>query len=151
MSEAVSENVALIRRGFALWNAALDKTDATRASAALDEMLMQYSPDAEIDFSRLTPDLQPQKGPPALITTRRWLEEAREVFVSGCYEPLGFTEVDDYVIVPTRLSAQGVSGAGSSLEFVYVFRVRDGLIDFAASFSSLAEARESIPARKERE
>jgi SnoaL-like domain len=142
----VSENVDLIRRGFVLWNAALDKTDLPRADAALDEMLMQYSPDAEIDFSRLVPDLPPQKGPEALRKTRQWLQEAREVFTSGRYEPLEFTELDDYVIVPTRLSAQGVSGAAATMEFVYVFRIKKGRVDFAANFLSLAEARESIRA-----
>ncbi len=141
----MSENVDHIRRGFSLWNAALDQTDPVAAEAALDEMLAQYSPDAEIDFSRLTPDLPAQMGPKALSTTRRWLEEAREVFVSGHYEPLEFIEVDEYVIVPTRLSAEGVSGAGSTLEFVYAFRVRDGRVASATSYLSLDEAHESVP------
>jgi ketosteroid isomerase-like protein len=135
------ENVHLTRRGFELWNAAIDVSDGARSDAALRAMIGMYHPDAELDYTRTLPDFPTTKGTEAILS---WTADTRGVFASVHFEPLDFIDLDDSVLVPVRVDAQGASGALVSTEMAYVYRFQEGLVISATGFANLAEALEAV-------
>jgi hypothetical protein len=69
------ENVEAIRRGFELWNIAMGGGDEASRQTALRQMVEQYHPNAELDYSRTLPDFLPIRGRKAMVS---WTEGARE-------------------------------------------------------------------------
>ncbi len=133
------EKVAVIRRGFGLWNVAMrqDVDEPTRQSA-LRQMVEAYHPDAELDYSRTLPDFSPIRGSEAMVA---WTERAREAFGDVNIEPIEYVEADDAVVARVRMTAKGTSsGAAVGGEFVYVFRYRDERIFSAVSYLTMREA-----------
>jgi ketosteroid isomerase-like protein len=131
------ENIEILVKGFELWNLAIGGNDASWR-AALQEMIDQYDPDAELDFRRTLPDFTPTRGTDAIIA---WTEGAREAFGSVRIEPKDYIETGRSILVPVQLVARGASsGAETAAEFVYAFRFRSGLVVSATSFVTVAEA-----------
>lgn len=131
------ENIETIVKGFELWNIAMVGDNATWRTA-LQEMIDQYHPDAELDYRRTLPDFTPTRGTDAIIA---WTEGAREAFGSVRIEPKDYIEAGGSIVVPVRMVARGASsGAEAVGNFVYVFRFRSQLIVSATSFKTVAEA-----------
>jgi ketosteroid isomerase-like protein len=131
------QNIEALVKGFELWNLAMGGDDASWR-AALQEMIDQYHPDAELDFRRTLPDFTPTRGTAAIIA---WTEGAREAFGSIRIEPEDYIEAGGSIVVPVRLVARGASsGAETAANFVYVFRFRSQLIVSATSFATVAQA-----------
>jgi ketosteroid isomerase-like protein len=135
------ENVELARRGFELWNAAIDGTDVAGSQSALQEMIAMYHPDATLDYTRTLPDFPATQGREAI---RAWTSETRGVFTSVRFEPLQFIDIDDAVVIPVSVDAQGASGAHVKTEMAYVYRFREGRVIAATGFKSLADALEAV-------
>jgi ketosteroid isomerase-like protein len=135
------ETVELARHGFALWNAAIDGTDAARSRAALRELIAMYHPDAVLDYTRTLPDFPASRGTEAI---RAWTSETRGVFTSVYFEPLDFIDTSDAVVVPVRVAGEGVSGARVTTEMAYVYRFRGGKVIAATGFTNLAEALKAV-------
>jgi ketosteroid isomerase-like protein len=131
------ESIEALVKGFELWNLAMGGDDASWR-AALQEMIDQYHPDAELDFRRTLPDFTPTRGTAAIIT---WTEGAREAFGGVRIEPKDYIEAGESIVVPVGIVARGASsGAETAANFVYVFRFRGRLIVSATSFKTVAEA-----------
>ena len=131
------ENIQTVVKGFELWNLAMGGDDASRRTA-LQEMIDQYHPDAELDYRRTLPDFMPTRGTEAMIA---WTEGAREAFGGVHIEPKEYIEAGESIVVPVRIVARGASsGAEAVGNFVYVFRFRSQLIVSATSFKTVAEA-----------
>jgi ketosteroid isomerase-like protein len=137
------ENIETIVKGFELWNLAMEGDNASWR-AALQEMIDQYHPDAELDYRRTLPDFTPTRGTEAMTA---WTEGAREAFGGVRIEPKDYIEAGGSIVVPVRMVARGASsGAEAVGNFVYVFRFRSQLIVSATSFKTVAEALEAAEA-----
>jgi ketosteroid isomerase-like protein len=131
------ENIETIVKGIELWNLAMVGDNASWR-AALQEMIDQYHPDAELDYRRTLPDFTPTRGTEAIIA---WVEGAREAFGSVRIEPKDYIEAGESIVVPVRMVARGASsGAEAATNFVYVFRFQSELIVSATSFVTVAQA-----------
>ncbi len=125
------ENVELIRRGYALFNAG--ETDA---------WLALFDRDIELRVSGVFPGFDPlYRGHDGLTRFREILLEAWESFEA---EPKEIVDRGEYVGVVLQLQAKGRgSGAEVDLTFHHAFRFRDGLIDRWASYPTLDQALEA--------
>ena len=129
------ENVEIVRRGTDLYSAYLrDQSD----EVPLDELVAQFAPDAEIDFSRILPDLAPGQGPEAM---KAWNKTIAGLFEDMRLTALRYEPIGDAVVVPVRIEGRGAgSGAPVDARFTYVFRLAGGKIVSATTFGSEAEA-----------
>ena len=136
------QNVETVRRGLEAWNIALaDADEATRRSALLG-VAATFHPDAELDFSRTTPDYAPTRGTHAMIA---WTEAARETLVGIQVEPTRFIDTDDAVVVVLRFAGEGVSsGAQTAMEVNWAVRFTAGKVSSATSFPTLPEALKAV-------
>jgi ketosteroid isomerase-like protein len=131
------QNIGTVVKGFELWNLAM-VGDNPSWRTALQEMIDQYHPDAELDYRRTLPDFTPTRGTEAIIV---WTEGARQAFGDVRIEPKDYIEAGGSIVVPVRMVARGaLSGAEAVANFVYVFRFRSQLIVSATSFKTVAEA-----------
>ena len=136
------ENVEATRRGFELWNVAIGGADEERQRTALRQMVEEYHPDAELDYSRTLPDFPPTRGRQAIIS---WTEGAREALGEVRIEPVEYVDAGDAVVVQVRMLAKGTSsGANVGGEFVYVFRYRDEQVISATSYLTMRQAFKAI-------
>jgi ketosteroid isomerase-like protein len=135
------ENVEAIRRGFELWNVAMGGGDEARRQTALRQMVEEYHPNAELDYSRTLPDFLPTRGRKAMVS---WTEGAREAFGEVRIEPVEYVDAGDAVVVQVRMLVKGTSsGASVGGKFVYVFRYQDEQIISATSYVTMREALEA--------
>jgi ketosteroid isomerase-like protein len=115
--------VEATRRGFELWNVAMGGDDEATRQTALRQMVEEYHPNAELDYSRTLPDFLPTRGRKAMVS---WTQGAREAFGEVRVEPVEYVDAGDAVLVQVRMLAKGMSsGASVGGEFVYVFRYQD--------------------------
>jgi ketosteroid isomerase-like protein len=136
------ENVKAIRRGFELWNVAIGGGDGASRQTALRQMVEQYHPDAELDYSRTLPDFLPTRGREAMVS---WTEGAREAFGEVRIEPGEYVDAGEAVVVQVRMRAKGTSsGASVGGEFVYVFRFQGKLVSSATSYRTMREALDAV-------
>jgi ketosteroid isomerase-like protein len=57
---------------------------------------------------------------------------------------LQFIDIDDAVVMPVSVDAQGASGAHVKTEMAYVYRFREGRVIAATGFKSLVDALEAV-------
>jgi ketosteroid isomerase-like protein len=130
------ENVDVARRAFALWTEAMTDSDDSVWRAALREMIEQFHPQAELDFTRTTPDLTGDREAMA-----SWVERARDTYASLHIDTTDWLDAGDAVVLTARFTGQGAaSGIALTAEIAYVVRCRDGQIVSETSFSSRQEA-----------
>jgi hypothetical protein len=104
------ENIETTRRRFGLWNRAMARDDATWRTA-MQEMVDQYHPDAELDYRQTLPDFAPTRGTEAIFA---WTEGAREAFGGVRLEPKDYIDAGESIVVPVRIVAR-VRRAGPKL------------------------------------
>ena len=137
------ENVEIVRRGAVLYSAYLrDQSDDT----PLDELIRDFAPDAEIDFSRILPDLPPARGPEAM---RAWNKTIAGLFDELRLTHLRFTAVGDAVVAPVTVEGRG-RGSGIAVEaaYTYVFRVAGGKVVSAVTYPTEAQAMAAVGVRE---
>ena len=79
----------------------------------------------------------------------RFWQSDREVFESVLYSPRGFTDADDYVVVPIRQSARGkASKVPVEEDIVNVWKVRCGKAVELRIYSTEREALEAVGLRE---
>jgi SnoaL-like domain len=136
------ENVEASRRGFELWNVAMGDGDEASRQTALRQMVEEYHPNAELDYSRTLPDFLPTLGRKAMVS---WTQGAREAFGEVRIKPVEYVDAGDAVVVQVRMQAKGASsGAGVGGEFVYLFRYQDKQVISATSYLTMREALEAV-------
>jgi ketosteroid isomerase-like protein len=136
------ENVEAIRRGFELWNVAMGDGDEATRETALRQMVEEYHPDAELDYSRTLPDFLPTRGRKAMVS---WTLGAREAFGEVRVEPVEYVDAGDAVVVQVRMLVKGTSsGASVGGKFVYVFRYQDKQVISATSYLTMREALDAV-------
>jgi ribosomal protein S18 acetylase RimI-like enzyme/ketosteroid isomerase-like protein len=129
------ENVEIVRRGAELYSAYLrDQSD----ESPLDALVADMSPDVEIDFSRILPDLPPTRGTEAM---RAWNKTIAGLFDELRLTTLRTVAVGEAVVSTVRLEGRGAgSGAPVDARFSYAFRLSGGKIVAATTYASEAEA-----------
>ncbi|HEY4451464.1 MAG TPA: nuclear transport factor 2 family protein [Solirubrobacteraceae bacterium] len=136
------ENVDAIRAGFALWNLAVGDTSPMRRREALEEMAAVYHPEAEIDFSRTTPDYAATRGPAGMLA---WMAAAQELFEQVQIEATDLIDAGDTVVAAVSVTGTGTSSrVPVALEYAYAFRFRDRQVVSATSYSTLEQARQAV-------
>jgi ketosteroid isomerase-like protein len=134
--------VEAIRRGFELWNVAMGGGDEASRQTALRQMVEEYHPNAELDYSRTLPDFLPTRGRKAMVS---WTNGAREAFGEVRIEPVEYVDAGEAVVVQVRMLAKGTSsGASVAGKFVYVFRHQDKQVISATSYLTMGEALEAV-------
>jgi len=129
------ENVEIVRANFDAWNA--------REPAA--ELLSRFHPDVVYHPRADEPDPSPLVGREAL---RELVSGFADAFSEVTFEVLELTDAGDRVITSTVLNAVlhgqgGASGASVSDTYVFVHRLRDGLITEAWEYKTKEEALEA--------
>jgi ketosteroid isomerase-like protein len=82
---------------------------------------------------------------------RRYVEDIKGVFRDLRLEPFSFSAWDDYLICRTRVFAYGTtSGAEIDLEATMIWRVRDGLAHWGATFFNREDALKAIGASEDK-
>jgi ketosteroid isomerase-like protein len=134
-----SERIMQSRRGFELWTLASSDVDEATRSAALQEMIEMYHPDAEMDCTRTLPDFPIGRARAAMVT---WVEGSREAYSSVLYEATEYIEAgEDVFVVAAHVSARGaISGAPMESDFAYLVRYRGEQIISATTYPTLREA-----------
>ena len=136
------ENVDTTRAGFALWNVAVSDASPARRREALQGMAAAYHPEAEIDFTRTTPDSASTRGPAAMLA---WMEAAQELFEQVEIEATDFIDAGDAVVVAVRITGTGTSSrVPVALEYAYVFRFSERQVVSATSYPTLEQARQAV-------
>ncbi len=125
------ENVELVQRGYALFNA-----------GDIDAWLALFHGDIELKVSGVFPGFDPlYRGHDGL---RRFCETLLEAWESFRADPVEVVDRGEYVGVVLALGAKGAgSGAEVDVKFNHAFRFREGLIDRWASYPTLDQALEA--------
>src|SRR4030081_1474704 len=129
------ENVEIVRAVFAAWNARPGQPDF----AIFHPELVSH-PRAD------EPDPSPHVGRDAY---ERLVGGFVESFSEISFEILEMIEADDHVIASTALHARGsASGADVSDAYVFVYKLRDGLIVEGWEYRTRQQALEAVGLRK---
>jgi len=134
-AQAAAELVETFRHGFRCWN-----------RGDVPEMVEQYAPDAEIDFSALLLDegVQHGRGAIARFYARLW-----EVWSGVSWEPEEVIDAGDRtVVVVVRIGTTGKrSGVAVADRFALVYRLGDQGIVRALAYPSRTMALEYVGLR----
>jgi ketosteroid isomerase-like protein len=123
------ENVEIVRRGVAAWNA-----------GDMDALRGLYDPSVIVRPIEGWPEPGPFVGREAVMS---WFEQLREAWDTDAMEPISFTDAADRVVV--RLLWRGaVRGPESNMEFTGVFALRKGRVFGLELFWNHAEALEAV-------
>lgn len=77
---------------------------------------------------------------------RRYFESFNEVMEEIRFEPHEFREVEDWVLIPFRMTARGkATGIEAGIDGVMTWKLRDGKAVRALVFAELEEALAAIP------
>jgi hypothetical protein len=132
--------VELAQRGFALWTVAMTDPDEAAWREALRDMVELFHPEAELDFTRTTPDIA--GGREALAS---WIEGARDTYRSLDMKATEFIDVRDAVLMTVQFTGHGAaSGLTVTGELAYVFRYRNGQTIAATTFATRREALQAV-------
>ena len=128
------ENVEIVRAAFAAWNA-----------GDLDAVFAHFHPELVYHPRADEPDPSPHVGRNAY---ERLINGFVDSFSEVTFEVLELTDAGDRVITSTVLNAVlhgqgGASGASVSDTYVFVHRLRDGLITEAWEYKTKEEALEA--------
>jgi ketosteroid isomerase-like protein len=129
------ENVEIVRRGFKAWN-----------EGRMDDLRELYDPDVVYHPRADEPDPSPHVGRDAF---ERLVLGFVESFAETRFEILELIDAGDRVIASTVLHAvlhgQGsASGAGVSDAYVFVYKLRDGLVVEGWEYRTTQEALEAV-------
>lgn len=116
MHTASPEIIERCQHGFECWN-----------RHELDEMMESYTPDAEVDLSRVLPDEGSVRGRAEI---RAYYERIWHAWAGFGWTPKEIVDLgDDSYAVVTRIEAAGrTSGIPVDTEFTIVYSVVEGLI-----------------------
>ena len=133
------ENVEIVRAAFAAWNARPGEPDLAAVFARFHPELV-YHPRAD------EPDPSPHVGRDAY---ERLTSGFVDSFSKVTFEVLELIDAGDHVITSTVLHAvlhgQGsASGAGVSDTYVFVYKLRDGLVAEGWEYRTKQEALETL-------
>jgi ketosteroid isomerase-like protein len=136
------ENVEIVRAAFAAWNARPGEPDLAQVFAHFDQEFV-YHPRAD------EPDPSPHVGRDAERLIHGFVESFSEV----TFEVLELIDAGDHVITSTVLHAvlhgqRSASGAGVSDTYVFVYKLRDGLVVEGWEYRTKQEALEAVGLRE---
>ena len=128
------ENVEVVRRGFAAWNA-----------GDMDAFRELHDPDVTLQPVENWPEPGPYVGREAVM---RWLGQLRDTWDADAMEAIGdFSDAADRVVV--RFIWRGMGhGPQANMEFTGVVTVRDGRIRGYEFFWNHADALEAAGLRE---
>jgi len=108
--------VEYLERGFDCWN-----------RRAIEEMMDMYTPDAEVDLSRLLPDENVLRGRDEI---RAYYDRMWETWSGFGWQPCEFAELDEgHYAAVVRLNAEGRgSGTPVASQLTIFYCVVDGLV-----------------------
>jgi ketosteroid isomerase-like protein len=133
------ENVALVRRNYEVINS-IDRSgeEFVDLEAAAPDLWAHLAPDFELHGRPDVPDSQVYRGREA---TKEFFRMLQEVWAELRWEPLEFTDLDDAVVVETRITAVG-RGSDVRIEAdeTDVFWFRDGNIVRLQGFPTREQA-----------
>jgi ketosteroid isomerase-like protein len=130
------ENVEIVRAAFEAWNA---------GELQLQDVLSHFHPELVYHPRADEPDPSPHVGRDAY---ERLLYGFVDSFSEVTFEVLELIDVGDHVIASTVLHAvlrgQGSASAGVSDPYVFVYKLRDGLVVEGWEYRTKQEALEAV-------
>jgi ketosteroid isomerase-like protein len=139
------ENLALVRRNYEAINS-VDRTveEFVDPEDVAPDLWASLAPDFELHGRPDVPDSQVYRGREA---TKDFWRMLQEVWSELRWEPLGFTDLGDAIVVETRIVGVG-RGSDVPIEAdeTDVFWFRDGRIVRVQGFATKAEALEAVEA-----